>query len=183
MIRFVAVVALACVLAPSAGSAQSHQQPYAGYQQRSIKALSDAQIGELRAGKGTGLALAAELNGYPGPRHVLDMADAMHLSDDQRAKVDRLFSAMKAETVAIGERLIAQETHLDRLFADKRITPETLTATTRAIGATQAELRAAHLKYHLQTLEILTPSQVHRYAELRGYAGGGGHDPSRHHHH
>ena len=53
MIRFVAVVALACVLAPSAGSAQSHQQPYAGYQQRSIKALSDAQIGELRAGKGT----------------------------------------------------------------------------------------------------------------------------------
>ena len=68
-----------------------------------------------------GLALAAELNGYPGPRHVLDMADAMHLSDDQRATVDRLFSAMKTETVALGERLIAQETHLDRLFADKRI--------------------------------------------------------------
>ena len=47
MIRFVAVLALASVLAPSAGLAQSQRQPYAGYQQRSIKALSDAQIGEL----------------------------------------------------------------------------------------------------------------------------------------
>ena len=47
MIRLAPFVLTACVLAPSAGSAQSQQQPYAGYQQRSIKALSDAQIGEL----------------------------------------------------------------------------------------------------------------------------------------
>jgi hypothetical protein len=32
---------------------------------RSIKALSDQQVSDLRAGRGMGLALAAELNGYP----------------------------------------------------------------------------------------------------------------------
>ena len=40
---------------------------------------------------------------------------------------------------------------------------------TSEIGATQGLLRAAHLKYHLATLQALQPEQVQRYAELRGY--------------
>jgi hypothetical protein len=56
------------------------RQPYAGLEARSIKTLSDQQIGDLRAGRGMGLALAAELNGYPGPMHVLELADALGLS-------------------------------------------------------------------------------------------------------
>ena len=54
--------------------AQQPAAPYAGYQQRPIKALSEQQIADLRAGRGMGLALAAELNGYPGPVHVLALA-------------------------------------------------------------------------------------------------------------
>jgi hypothetical protein len=42
-------------------------QPYSGMQTRPIKALSDQQVADLKAGRGMGLALAAELNGYPGP--------------------------------------------------------------------------------------------------------------------
>jgi hypothetical protein len=55
---------------------------------------------------------------------------------------------------------------------------------TRAIGATQAALPAAHLKYHLSTLDVLEASQVKTYAELRGYSGGGhqGHNPGGHRH-
>jgi hypothetical protein len=34
-------------------------------------------------------------------------------------------------------------------------------------------LRAAHLKYHLAMIEVLTPDQRRRYGELRGYVGGG----------
>src|SRR5581483_11779332 len=48
---------------------QSSQAPYAGLQHRAVKALSDQQLADLRAGRGMGLALAAELNGYPGPIH------------------------------------------------------------------------------------------------------------------
>ena len=116
-----------------------------------------------------GLALAAELNGYPGPAHVLELADRHALSDEQRAKVQALFDAMKSEAVPIGERLIAEEAELDRQFADKTMTPARLEASTAAIGSTNAALRRAHLKYHLSTLELLTPEQTRRYGELRGY--------------
>src|SRR5262249_43284776 len=148
------------------------QQPYTGLEGRSIKALSEQQIADLRAGRGMGLALAAELNGYPGPMHVLELADALDLSSRQRAKMQELFTAMKAEAIPLGERLIAQEAELDKAFASKTITAATLAASTEAIGATHAALRQAHLKYHLLAVEVLTPAQVQRYTELRGYKDG-----------
>jgi Spy/CpxP family protein refolding chaperone len=78
--------------------------------------------------------------------------------------------------------LIAAETDLDRQFAARTITPFSLEAATNAIGVTQAKLRAAHLKYHLSMLEVLTAEQVRRYSELRGYAGATptGHTPGMH---
>ncbi len=161
----------ALILSLVTASAQS-QQPYAGLQARPIKALSEQQIGDLRAGRGMSLALAAELNGYPGPMHVLEHSNALGLSEAQRAKMQELIAAMKAEAVPIGEQLIAQETRLDRQFADKTITPASLAASLQEIGRTQAALRTAHLKYHLLAADLLTPAQVRRYAELRGYAGG-----------
>jgi len=143
--------------------------PYAGLQERQIKALSSQQIDDLRAGRGMGLALAAELNGYPGPLHVLELADALQLSERQRIETKRLFEAMKAETVPIGERIIADEAALDRQFADKSVTRASLDEALSRIARNQAELRAAHLRYHLAMVELLSPAQTARYAELRGY--------------
>ncbi|MBR1124646.1 periplasmic heavy metal sensor [Bradyrhizobium lablabi] len=148
------------------------QTPYAGMQGRSIKALSEQQVADLTAGRGMGLALAAELNGYPGPMHVLELADKLDLSAEQRASVQRLFDSMKAEAMPLGSRLIEQEAELDRAFASKTVTPESLKASTAAVAATQGELRETHLKYHLSTSAILSPSQMVKYAELRGYSGG-----------
>jgi hypothetical protein len=162
------------------GSAAA-QTPYAGMQTRFIKALSDQQIADLRAGRGMGLALAAELNGYPGPSHLLELADKIGLSEAQRTSARGMFETMKAETIPIGERLIAQEAALDKLFADHAITPEKLSAATAEIGATQAELRAAHLKYHLTTVTLLEPSQIQQYSVLRGYNNDGSQE--HHHHH
>ena len=143
--------------------------PYAGLEQRTVKALSEQQIADLRAGRGMGLALPAELNGYPGPSHVLENADALGLSAEQRERTKGLFDAMKAEAVPVGERLIEQETKLDRLFADREITPSTLGAVTEEIGMTQGRLRQTHLKYHLAMMDVLSPAQLERYRELRGY--------------
>jgi hypothetical protein len=160
------------ILAAFAVGAALAQTPYAGMQTRPIKALSDQQIADLRAGRGMGLALAAELNGYPGPSHLLELAAQVGLSDTQRARVGSLFDAMKAETIPIGENLIRQEAALDKLFAEQAITAARLTAATAEIGLTQAALRAAHLKYHLSTVAILEPEQFQRYSRLRGYEGG-----------
>jgi hypothetical protein len=170
MKRVAAFAAIALAMASYALAAEP--QPYAGFEARAIKALSDQQIADLKAGRGMGLALAAELNGYPGPTHVLELAEPLALSEAQRAKMQELLAAMRAETIPLGEKLIAQESDLERLFAGKTITPGTLAASTQAIGATQAALRAAHLKYHLAAVEVLAPTQIQRYAELRGYSSG-----------
>jgi hypothetical protein len=157
--------------------------PYSGLEHRAVKALSDQQIADLRTGRGMGLALSAELNGYPGPVHVLELGDKLGLTGEQRTRVQELHAAMKAETVPLGERLIAQETDLDRQFATKSVTPVSLQAATAEIGATQGALRGAHLRYHLSTLVVLTPEQVHRYGELRGYQAPGGHGHGTNGHH
>src|SRR3954470_11785473 len=98
----------------AAALAQSHgTTPYAGMQARPIKALSEQQVADLQAGRGMGLALAAELNGYPGPSHVLELTNKLGLSSDQRAKVEGLFASMKKEALPLGSKLIEQEADLD----------------------------------------------------------------------
>ena len=152
-----------------ASTAALAQTPYAGMQTRPIKALSEQQVADLGAGRGMGLALAAELNGYPGPSHVLELADRLELSADQRARVQTLFDSMKSEALPIGARLLEQEADLDQQFAGHTVTSDSLKASTAAVAVTQGELRQTHLKYHLSTAALLTPVQMQRYAELRGY--------------
>lgn len=165
-------LALVTALCFTAGAAHAQSHPiYAGLEARSIKALSEQQVADLRVGRGMGLALAAELNGYPGPIHVLELKDGLSLTPEQGARMRQLSEAMRAETIPVGERLIAQEAELDRLFSGRTVTLQSLADATAAIGNTQATLRHAHLKYHLATVEALRPEQVRRYAELRGYAG------------
>src|SRR3954452_16381587 len=169
------IVATIFILTASVASAQT---PYAGMQTRSIKALSDQQVADLGAGRGMGLAMAAELNGYPGPSHVLELADKLALTSDQRRRMKAMFDAMKAETVPLGLKLIEQEADLDKQFASRTVTPESLKASTAALAATQGDLRETHLKYHLSTVEVLSRHQMMRYAELRGY----GEKPLHQHH-
>ena len=157
------------------------QAPYAGMQTRAVKALSDQDLADLKAGRGMGLALAAELNGYPGPSHVLENADALALTAEQRDRTKALFEAMKAEAVPVGAQLIEQETRLDQLFAAREITPAGLRAATAEIGATQARLRETHLKYHLTMMTVLTAEQIQKYQVLRGYGEKAA--PQHHHRH
>jgi len=168
-----ALLMIVALLGPGAAVAQS-PQPYAGFKDRSVKSLSDQQTADLKAGRGMGLALAAELNGYPGPIHVLDHADTLGLSSVQRMRTQDIIAEMKAEAVPVGERLIRQEAELDQLFASREINPAMLRTKTEQIGSTQARLREAHLKYHLMMIDILSPAQISQYQELRGHIAVGG---------
>jgi hypothetical protein len=165
------IAVLLLLVAGPAVAQQNHHahSPYAGAQTRDIKALSEQQLADLRAGRGMGLALTAELNGYPGPLHVLELADRLQLTAQQRERIQELYAAMKSQAVALGEQLIADERELDRQFAQGTMTPGTLASLTAKIGDKQGQLRAVHLRYHLTTAELLTEDQKKRYAELRGY--------------
>ncbi|HEY0626906.1 MAG TPA: Spy/CpxP family protein refolding chaperone [Allosphingosinicella sp.] len=128
----------------------------------------------LREGRGMGLALPAEGNGYPGPRHVLEMAGELSLSADQRAKTQGLFDQMLAGAKGLGHQLLAEEGELEALFRDKRATPASLEAAARRIGETEAALKVVHLRTHLAMMDILTPAQVARYVALRRSGAGTG---------
>lgn len=171
------VFASLAVLLPLGATAQEAARPYAGLEQRPIKALSEQATADLLAGRGMGLALAAELNGYPGPLHVLELADALALTEEQRQRTRALFAAMREAAMAQGRELVAGEARLDGLFADRTVDPDSLRAATAAIGGAQGALRATHLEYHIAMRELLTPEQRQRYEALRGYA-----DPAPHGH-
>lgn len=162
------VIGLAAVLPALAQHRPAHSG-YAGMQDRAIKALSDEQLADLRAGRGMTLALPAELNGYPGPAHTLELAGALGLSEEQKQKTRALFAQMQAEAIQAGERVIASEQRLDRLFKERKASVATLQEDTATAARAQGELRAVHLRYHLLMLDVLTPAQASRYNELRGY--------------
>ena len=155
--------------APAQQHGHAHQTPYAGFQSREIKALSSQQIDDLKAGKGMSLALPAELNGYPGPSHALELADQLKLSAEQKKRLQELFDAMSKEAKAIGLEVIKAERKLDGLFKNKTVTPQNLKEATQASAEAQARLRLSHLGYHLVTVEVLSPEQVTAYNRLRGY--------------
>jgi len=123
MIRFLlSVAAAALTFAPISFAAS----PYVHDQSRTIKALSDQEMADYAAGKGMGFAKAAELNGYPGPAHVLELADDLTLSPLQRERTAALFRRMQTRASALGARLVDEERTLDELFAAKSISREAL---------------------------------------------------------
>jgi len=165
--------AAALLLAACAGGAGPSQ--YAGQESRDIKALSAEDREALLAGKGMGYAKAAELNGYPGPAHVLALADQLALTAEQRALTQALFKSMEARAKALGREVVEEERRLDRLFAEQAANPERLAASLDRIGALQAKLRGVHLEAHLEQARILSAEQAQRYARLRGYSSHPGH--------
>jgi Spy/CpxP family protein refolding chaperone len=159
---------------------------YTGDVRREIKSLSAEEVEGLLNGHGMGLAKAAELNHYPGPRHVLELAAELRLTPAQRKQTQSAFERMRGEAVRLGRRIVERERELDAMFAKGEIDASRLHAATDGIARLQGELRAAHLAAHLEMRRLLSPQQIAKYDELRGYAGerksGGQHDHGKHGH-
>ncbi len=161
----------------SSGEAPSATQPYAGLENRSIKALSEEQVEDLLAGRGAGYALAAELNHYPGPAHVLELGDDLKLSAEQEQTVHDIYLAMQNEAKALGRELVDLEAQLDESFRDEDIGEEKLARITSEIANAEGRLRKTHLAAHLKTKDILAPEQIDAYDRLRGYTEAGDTEP------
>jgi len=147
-------------LAGTAASAEPTPSPYAGQETRQIKSLSAKDVDDLRNGRGWGMAKAAELNGVPGPTHLLDLADEIGLDATQLSKLHAIRQEMTAQAKPLGEKLIALETELDRQFASGSVTDASLRDLLAQIGTTYSELRYAHLATHFKTPPLLTAQQT-----------------------
>lgn len=168
-----ALIFLALSAVPSMADEVS---PYAGEEHRSIKSMSAQEIESLESGAGMGFARAAELNHYPGPRHVLELAGDLDLSPAQLSETEALYEEMHAGAVALGEELLQAETGLDRAFREATISPESLRSALDEIARIQARLRYVHLEAHLRQRSLLSAEQIAKYDEVRGYRHATHHD-------
>jgi Spy/CpxP family protein refolding chaperone len=169
--RCLLVVIAIALPAEARAQVHNHESPYAGLEDREIKALSADEIQGLLDGQGMSLALPAELNGLPGPRHVLDMSSELGLTEDQNRQVREIFEVMSQAARHLGARIVELERELDTAFAERTITEASLDAILQSLAVERARLRAVHLKAHLSLVPVLTDEQVRRYNRMRGYEG------------
>jgi Spy/CpxP family protein refolding chaperone len=160
---------LACSAALAVAAFASPPTPYAGEQNRGVASLEDDEVAGLVAGRGMGLAKPAELNGYPGPAHVLELADSLNLSSEQRAAVQASFDRMAARAKIAGAAYVDAERALDDVFRSGKADPASVAVRLADAEKARAEKRMAHIAAHLEITPLLTPEQRRLYAELRGY--------------
>ena len=173
--------AIASVILAGATVHAAPTSQYAGQEGLAIKALSASDVADLLAGKGMGFAKAAELNGYPGPAHVLELSSQLKLSEEQIAQTQVIFQRMEGQAKSLGAQLVEAERELDGLFRSRTATPELLASCVQKVSALQAKVRGTHLLAHIEQTRLLSEEQVARYVRLRGYSGDGAGDQQGHH--
>ena len=130
----------------------------------------------LLRGEGRGLAAYAERNGYPGPKHVLELKDTLRLTNDQIQITEALVARVKGLAQNLGAQIVGKEEQLSTLFAGQSSVDENmLRSVLQEIGLLRSDLRFVHLQAHLEMKEALNPDQRHLYTLLRGHETTGHH--------
>ena len=112
--------------------------------------------------------------------HVLELADQLALTAQQKTQIERIFLDMKKRAQALGQRYISSEARIDALFRNRAVTKENLRAHLREADTLRSQLREVHLLAHLQTTPLLTRHQRHIYSRLRGYSDTNSHSGHAH---
>lgn len=149
------------------------ESTYVGQEDRKIKSLSDREVQGYLYGEGMGLSKVAELNNFPGPKHVLELSDQLDLTEDQFARTEMLFEEMNKNATTLGQRYISAEKELNDVFEQADIDSAQVDSLILRIGMLHAKIRTTHVKAHLNMKKLLSEQQIERYQELRGYSDGG----------
>jgi Spy/CpxP family protein refolding chaperone len=176
-------VLIVLFMLPALSFAQHGHSPYVGQEKRAIKTLSEEEMRALLSGQGMGLAKAAELNHYPGPRHVLDLSAELQLSEAQRVETQKIYDRMHREAVHLGALIIDKERELNDLFATEAVNSHHLQSLAKQIAQLHGDLRLVHLQAHVEMKQVLSREQIDTYDELRGYMTGSGSAPHTGHEH
>jgi Spy/CpxP family protein refolding chaperone len=156
----------------SAGIAEENAT-HAGQATPEIKSLSATEVQGYLEGREMGLAKAAELNGYPDPAHVLELATQLQLTPHQRSKAEHLKRSVRV-AARLGHWLVEAERRLNLVFAKGEADDEKITVLVRQIGGLEAEIRLVHLRADIDMRKVLTADQIKKYEQERGMAGAHG---------
>ena len=130
-------------------------------------ALTAEAVRQLLDGDGMGLARPAEMNNYPGPKHLLDRAQELALTTEQQKEISAIRQQVLVRAKPLGRAIVDAERELDAAFKSGTLSDADLQKQLDAIARLQGELRMVHLRAHLITKPILTPEQIRRYYESR----------------
>jgi len=111
------------------------------------------------------------LNGFPGPRHILDLANELQLTEEQKENITAIYNKMKVDAVARGHEIIDIENIVNEKFENGTITDEDLRQLLLLSAQDYGNLRYVHLSTHLKMMDLLSQEQINLYNNLRGYSG------------
>ncbi len=123
----------------------------------------------LLTGAGMAMAMVAEMNGYPGPKHALELKEQLGISKEQVTKIVDIANNVENSAKLKGEEIVAAEQVLNKSFENGTLNEKALRAILERIGKLRGELRFIHLQAHLRMKQILSPNQIQRYNEIRGH--------------
>ena len=175
-----ALLLAGCAAPGPADPTEPSPSPYADQLDAEVRGLSQQEREDLLAGRGAGYARPAELNGHPGPLHVLELADELGLTPEQRDRFGGLYADMQAQAQPAGRRVVEAHADLEAAFRDGGLNETTLSALVADLEDAYGDYRLVHLRYHLLSKPLLTQHQLVEYDRLRGY--GDGHDGAGHDH-
>lgn len=155
---------------------------FSGKDHSNLKSLSQTEIDGYLSGKGMGLAKPAELNRFPGPKHVIEFANELALSTDQRKQTQKIYSAMKNRASEYGRLFVLNEEKIEQLFSENTVTPALLEKALRNSEEIRSKLRGVHLAAHIEQKALLSEQQVRLYDNLRGHTGSHSMQEKNHHH-
>lgn len=153
------------------GGHQMHGQAGGGMQGMGggmLGGVSQQEKEALLKGAGLGAGMIAMMNGYPGPKHVLEMGDELGLTAEQRESIGKTYGKVKAESVELGTELVEKDEKLTALFASGSVTAGEVEKLSREIGELQGRVRATHLNAHVETFDALTPAQREQLSSMQG---------------
>ncbi len=169
--RTLLLVAAACI---SAAALAQDPAPDSAEQVDDVKSLTERDLRQLRSGRGMGAGRVAELNGYPGPLHVLELAAELELTEEQVEQTQLAFAEMSTAAIATGAEIIEAERRLDEVFAAHDAEPESVQTALTQIGVMRARLRYVHVEAHMRMRDVLSEEQIEKYGLLRAESRGQG---------
>jgi len=104
---------------------------------------------------------------------VLENEAVLGLTAEQKQALGRQVETMRAAAIALGEQIIAREGALEALFRSGSADSDSIDRITGEIAVLHGQLRAVHLRTHLETRATLTDPQRAMYQNVRGYDGAG----------
>lgn len=161
------LIAFAALLLGLGTAAVAQQHGHESSAQATHHACLDQERQAIERGEGFGMALPADRNGFPGPKHILELREPLELTTAQEEQVRRLFDRMHAQALAVGRKLLEKEVELEQLFTSGTVGPAAVQRLLEEGAALRAELRWVHLGTHLDAHSLLTPEQRARYQALR----------------